>query len=57
MVHSHKERFRMARMANYMVHYSCSGRVPDSYSEIQEKMVFCNYSRSNYCILAEQPNS
>ena len=56
-VHNHEERLRKAHKVNYKVNYKvCCSRFDKAlylYSEIQEMMVFGNYSRSNYCILAK----
>ena len=58
MVRNHKELLHTVHMAfDRMVYCSCSDRVPDPYFGIQEKMVVCNYSQSNYYILAERQNS
>ena len=58
MVHSHKGQYHTVRMVPYrMVHCSYSDRALGSYSGTQEKMVFCNYSRSNYYILVKRLNS
>jgi hypothetical protein len=52
-VHNHEERLRKARMVYYMVYYSRFDKALCLYSEIQERMVFGNYSRSNYYIPAK----
>ena len=52
-VHNHEERLGKARMVYYMVYYSRFDKALCLYSEIQERMVFGNYSRSNYYILAK----
>ena len=58
MVRNHRELLRTVHMAlDRMVYCSCFDRVPGPYFGIQEKTVVCNYSRSNYYILVERPNS